>query len=63
MADENEIKQAKIVYNTLCKALDSKNWKYQEHPEDMVVTFTSAGEDIPMEFVVFIDSYRQLVRM
>ena len=29
----------------------------------MVVTFTSAGDDIPMEFVVFIDTDRQLVRM
>lgn len=63
MADENKIKQAKTVYNTLCKALDSKKWKYQGHPEDMVVTFTSTGDDIPMEFVVFIDSDRQLVRM
>lgn len=63
MADENKIKQAKTVYNTLCKALDSKKWKYQSHPEDMVVTFTSTGDDIPMEFVVFIDSDRQLVRM
>lgn len=63
MADENKIKQAQMVYKTLCKALDSKKWKYQDHPEDMVVTFTSAGDDIPMEFVVFIDSDRQLVRM
>ena len=63
MADENNIKQAKTVYNTLCKALDSKKWKYQRHPEDMVGTFTSTGDDIPMEFVVFIDSDRQLVRM
>lgn len=63
MADENKIKQAKTVYNTLCNALDSRGWKYQSHPEDMVVTFTYAGEDIPMEFIVFIDSDRQLVRM
>lgn len=63
MADENKIKQAKTVYNTLCRALDSREWEYQSHPEKMVVTFTSAGDDIPMEFVVFIDSDRQLVRM
>lgn len=63
MADENKLKQAQTVYNTLCKALDSKKWKYREHPEDMVVTFAYTGEDIPMEFVVFIDADRQLVRM
>ncbi len=63
MADANEIKQAKTVYKTLCKALDDKNWKYEEHPDDLVVTFSSVGEDLPMGFVVHIDADRQLVRM
>ena len=63
MADENKIKQAKTVYNTLCKALDSRQWNYESHPKDMIVTFTYAGEDIPMEFIIFIDADRQLVRM
>lgn len=63
MAEENKVKQAKAVYKTFCKALDSKKWKYEEHPNDMVITFSSVGDDIPMEFVVFIDAERQLVRM
>ncbi len=63
MADEKNIKRAKEVYNTLCKALNTKQWNYEKHPEDMVVTFSSVGDDIPMDFVVFIDAERSLVRM
>lgn len=63
MADATKMKQAKTVYETFCKALDARKWKYEGHPEDMVITFSYMGEDIPMDFVVFIDEDRQLVRM
>ena len=62
MADE-KIKQANIVYRTLCKALDEREWKYAEHPEDLVITFTYTGEDIPMEFVMAFDADSQSGRM
>ena len=63
MADATKMKQAKTVYETFCKALDARKWKYEDHPEDRVITFSYMGEDIPMNFVVFIDEDRQLVRM
>lgn len=63
MADEKNIKSAEIVYNTLCEVLDDRHWKYDVHPEDSVVHFIVGGEDIPMEFVVYIDAEKQLVRM
>ena len=63
MADATKMKQAKTVYETFCKALDARKWKYEDHPEDRVITVSYMGEDIPMNFVVFIDEDRQLVRM
>lgn len=63
MADENKVKQAKAVYKTLCEALDARSWKYQAHPEDLVVTFTATGEDLPMDFVALVDADKQLVQM
>ena len=63
MADATKMKQAKTVYETFCKALDARKWKYEDHPEDRVITFSYMGEDIPMNFVAFIDEDRQLVRM
>ena len=52
-----------MVFKTLCETLDDRHWEYDEHPEDSVVHFIVGGDDIPMEFVVYIDSESELVRM
>ena len=33
MADEVLLKRAKVVYDTICKALDSEGWKYSKDEE------------------------------
>lgn len=63
MAEQQKNKNAIAVFQTLCETLDDRNWKYDQHPEDSVVHFIVGGDDIPMEFVVYIDSERELVRM
>lgn len=63
MAEQQRNKNADEVFNTLCETLDDRHWKYDKHPEDSVVHFVVSGEDIPMEFVVYIDSEKELVRM
>ena len=63
MAEANEMALAKTVYGDLCAALDRRQWKYQKHEDDLVVTFGVAGEDISMEFVLAIDAQRQLLRV
>ena len=63
MADEKKMKNAQNVYNTLCEMLDDKKLRYQKHPEDLVVTFTMRGDDLPMDFVINIDAERELVRL
>lgn len=63
MSEQQKNKNADTVYNTLCEALDDRHWKYDKHPEDYVVHFVVSGEDFPMEFVVYIDPERDLVRM
>lgn len=63
MAEEQRNKNAETVFQTLCETLDDRNWKYDKHPEDFVVHFIVSGDDIPMEFVVFIDPEKELVRM
>lgn len=63
MSDEQNNRLAEGVYNTICKALDSKKWVYSKHPEDLVVTFSSVGDDIPMDFVMAVDAKRELIRM
>ena len=63
MAEANETALAKTVYCDLCAALDKRHWKYQKHDDDLVVTFEVSGAGIPMEFVIAIDSERQLLRV
>ena len=43
--------------------MDSKGLKYEKHPEDLVVTLTMHGEDIPMPMVLNVDAKRDLVRL
>ncbi|MDE7394583.1 MAG: YbjN domain-containing protein [Clostridiales bacterium] len=63
MTDDKKVKNAQNVYNTLCEMLDDKDLHYDKHTEDLVVTFTMRGDDLPMQFVVNIDAERQLVRV
>ncbi len=55
--------EAKIVYQTLCEALDNMQWKYNtEENEDNFAVFTSAvGKDLTMKLVIRIDVDRQLM--
>ena len=63
MTDEKKLKNAQNVYKSLCDMLDSRNIRYDKHPEDLVITFTTQGNDIPMNFVMMIDANRELVRL
>ena len=63
MSDDKKLKNAQIVFSTLCAMLDEKELKYNKHEEDLAVTFAFGGEDIPMQFVVNIDYQRELIRL
>jgi hypothetical protein len=63
MADEKSLKNAQKVYKTLCDALDGWKWHYTKNNDDLKVRFTVEGDDIPMEFNIFVDPERQLVRL
>lgn len=54
---------AKDMYSTVCKALDARNWNYKKHEEDMVITFSVNGDDLPMIFIIVVDEDRQLIRL
>ena len=63
MADTNQLALAKSVYSDLCAALERREWRYQKHEDDLVVTFGVQGEDIPMDFLFVVDAERQLLRV
>ena len=63
MVDENKIALAKEVYDTLCAAIDRRDWKYGKDDDKLTVYFGVSGDDIPMQFIMIVDAERQLVRL
>ena len=63
MAEDMKLKNAQSVYKTLCDTLDARKWRYDKHPEDLIVRFEVVGEDLPMEFIAKIDVERELIRL
>ncbi len=51
MAEVNMTK-AKAVYSKILKMLDSKDWKYERHDEDLVIKSGVRCEDLPVEFII-----------
>lgn len=63
MADEKNLKLAKNVYNSLCEMLDEKNVRYDKDQDDLIISFITGGDDIPMQFLVKVDAERELIRV
>ena len=61
MADDKIMALAKEVYNNLCQALDNRNWKYEKEEDKLLVHFGVNGDDIPMQFIMFVDPEKQLI--
>ena len=63
MADEMKMKLAKQVYNTICEALDNRDWHYGKEEDELLVHFGVNGDDIPLQFIIVVDAERQLIRL
>ena len=63
MAELSKVDQAQQVFDKMCAVLDAREWKYESFPEDLTIRFHSIGDDLPMEFIVIVDSERQLLRV
>ena len=58
MATKNESRQ---VFETLCRALDNNDWKYDRDDEELVATLGFRGEDLPMELTLRVDEEHMLI--
>lgn len=54
--------RARKVYDTMVRALKAKEWKFDEHPEDLTITSGYSGEDIPIHFIVKLDAEREVLQ-
>ena len=51
------------AYTAIRNALDSRKWRYDTDDEQKLAHFTLNTDDLPMQFVIFADEDRQLVRL
>lgn len=61
MSDEKVMKSALSVYETACRALDAKEWKYKRHDDDLVISCGARGEDLPMDLLIVVNPRAQVV--
>ncbi len=52
MSDEKKAKRAQEIFEAVCSYFDAKEYNYKRHDEDKVVTITTRGEDIPIDFII-----------
>lgn len=63
MVDEKKMELAKQVYQTLCDAIERREWNFGKDEEKLLVHFGVSGDDIPMQFILIVDAERQLIRL
>ena len=62
MSDAMEMQQAKQVFESLVDMLDTRNWKYEKFENDLVVRSGIKGDDLPIEFIIFVKPKNQVVQ-
>lgn len=63
MVDKKKMELAKQVYQTLCDAIERREWNFGKDEEKLLVHFGVNGDDIPMQFILIVDAERQLIRV
>lgn len=63
MTDEKNMKQAQTVYETICKTLESRDWNFTRHDEDLTITCGARGEDLPMDIILVVNPRAQVVSL
>ena len=53
---------AEKVYETMVKALRAQDWKFEEHRDDLTIVSNFQGEDIPIRYLIEVDSKREVIR-
>lgn len=62
MSEVNKTDYAKKVFATMVKMLDERDWNYEKDEENLVIHSGVKGDDLPVEFIVAVDSEREVVR-
>lgn len=59
--EQRKLSEAKVVYGTLCSALDNRKWTYDKEEEKLIVRTGAVGEDLSMKIYIKVDASRSVM--
>lgn len=63
MANDDKLQQAQLVYKTLCKTFDDREWTYSKDDDNLAIITSVSGDDLPMPIGMFVESEKQLISL
>ena len=61
MEDDKTVRQARVTFETMCRALDQRSIRYQKDEEKLWVRFGVRSDGLPVDILLRMDVQRQLV--
>ena len=58
-----KMQRAQQVYAYMCDCLDRLDWRYSKETDSLLVRFQVTGGDLAMQFLMYVDAERQLIRL
>jgi hypothetical protein len=56
-----DVAAAKGIFQSLCKMLDKRDWKYNKHEDELVVTCSVKGDDFNIDLIIRIIAENEIV--
>lgn len=61
--EDTKTLQATKAFETFCKMLDGREWRYDSDPEELTIHTKVRGDDFPINLRIQVDAKRMLVRL
>lgn len=61
--ENKELRQARLVFDTLCELLDKHGFKYDKDEEQLSIGCVMKGDDIPMNLIVRVQAAKKLISL
>ena len=62
MAQDVNMAKARDVFDGIVSMLDTRDWKYEKFEDDLLIRSGIKGDDLPVEFILFVKPQNQVVQ-
>ena len=62
MAQDVNMAKAREVFDGIVSMLDTRDWKYEKFEDDLLIRSGIKGDDLPVEFILFVKPQNQVVQ-